>query len=323
MVLFALLILALPYYQAYCRFRGIDTLNNYEQLVIGFYGWTNRTLTVYNILQEDDRFILLELSCISNDTLSDIHLLVIDVDTIIEEDINATELGLKLWYSGKGILITGFYPAYDECTYWSFSTAGTIGHLCVNIHENLGDMETSKTLFESEVISSVITYWQALNGFIMHSTATDEVVIWYNNSIAAIETLHIVGEWTGDDDAYNYWYAELTYIVVQGSNCMVINWGKSQIEVSFEVLDDGYQEHPPINGSYSEYYYKYGRTCREVNVTSAEGTSTGIDVFCPKNNSFHGRGLHVYVSMCAPNQIDPNISLVPPEWLRNLDAIIK
>lgn len=323
MVLFALLILALPYYQAYCRFRGIDTLNNYEQLVIGFYGWTNRTLTVYNILQGDDRFILLELSCISNDTLSNIHLLVIDVDTIIEEDINATELGLKLWYSGKGILITGFYPAYNECTYWSFSTAGTIGHLCVNIHENLGDMETSRTLFESEVIGGVITYWQALNGFMTHSTSTDKEVIPYDGGIAAIETLQLVGGWTGSDTKYNYWYAELTYTVVQGSNCMVINWGGAQLEVSFEVLEERSYYHPPINGSYSEHHYKYGRTSRDVNVASAEGTSTGIDVFCPEDHILHGRDLHVYVSMCTPNQVDPNTSLVPPEWLRNLDAIIK
>ncbi len=323
MVLLALLILVLPYCQAYCRFRGIGTLNNYEQLVIGFYGWTNRTLTVYNILQGDDRFILFELPCISNDTLSDIHLLVIDVDTIIEEDINATNLGLKLWYSGKGILITGFHPAYNECTYWSFSTAGTIGHLCINIHENLGDMEISRTLFESEVIDSIITYWQALNGFIMHSTSTDKEVVSTDNGVAAIETSHIVREWAGNDANYNYWYAELTYTVVQGPNCLVINWGASQLEVSFEVLEERNYDHPPINGSYSEYHYKYGRTSREANVTSAEGTSTGIDVFCPENHTSHGRGLHVYVSMCAPNQYEPEITMVPPEWLRYLDAIIK
>ncbi len=155
----------------------IYQLNDYD-IIAGFYGNTTRTLVAFTTLLNltDEGIIPIWLDDLSNNSLSNIDILFIDVETLTQAVENASDFLEMLWYWGKGFCILGYIDesyipysndtmygnmlnsTYEENTYWSYSLAWCIlNSSYTNIIRNCGgasDLDSSAMQEFSELLKN-------------------------------------------------------------------------------------------------------------------------------------------------------------------------
>jgi len=306
--------------------------DNLSQLVVGFYGHTQRIVAVYESLVDDSRFDLVNISSLENTVFESIHVLVIDIETIHNEGINGSELAYTLWEIGRGIMILGFYPNESFTSYWSFSAASPI-NMYIDICETLGNGNSIIQLFKNDTRKTLITIWEALN--IKH--IEDELNKYEGCGYCSRKEIikcQLCGAWLltremtqettycRSDSDYNFWSTTVTYREYYPSCSERTRHPPGKLR-TYDIIYE-YSDFSKNENNITTYYYysgDFGKTPKYISYVQAS-TSCGYgDISCcncSQVTSLPPMCCTTYAHVPSNNAVP----LSPPSWFSHISDTI-